>query len=326
MEIVKKYLTLTVTVISLIVLAIFHEKNDFAINTYGPEIEFSISNGASGSLIAQNLEDFKVIKQASVFVNLYGRSTKARSIAPGLHRINTHLSTQEAVLQLTDIKRIVAGVNVKEGSTFSDVLRLLKVKKNSEIKNIAPAISNPNNSLEGQLQPAIYSFESGTSNAAKISQMVAAFKSASETLKLSSFDKYSIYQVLTIASLIQVEGDMNDFSKVARVIYNRLKINMPLQLNSSVQYGINLRGQIALSKKATTINTPYNTYLHTGLPPTPICNPSAAAILAAMRPAQGDWLYFITVKPKDTRFTSDFKIFSDWNTEYNSNLAKGLFK
>ena len=326
MEIVKKYLFLVVIIISLVILGLFHEKDDFPTNSQGPEIEFSISNGASGSLIAQNLEESKVIKWASVFVNLYLRSPKARSIAPGIHRINTHLSTEEAVLQLIDNKRIVSGVNVKEGSTLSDVLRLLKVKKISEIKNIAPVIANSMNSLEGQLQPAIYSFESGTSNSAKISQMLAAFKSASETLKLASVDNYSIYQVLTIASLIQVEGDVNDFSKVARVIYNRLKINMPLQLNSSVQYGINLRGQIALSKKATNIDTPYNTYLHTGLPPTPICNPSAAAILAAMRPAQGDWLYFITVKPKDTRFTRDFKIFSGWNTEYNSNLTKGLFK
>jgi UPF0755 protein len=143
---------------------------------------------------------------------------------------------------------------------------------------------------------------------------------------ISGYKKFSKYDVLKIASLIQVEGDQKDFNKVARVIYNRLAIHMPLQLNSSVQYAAGLRGRIALSTAATNINSPYNTYKNQGLPPTPISNPSLAAINAAITPADGDWIYFITVKPGDTRFTKDFNEFQTWNTLYNNNLANGLFK
>jgi UPF0755 protein len=81
-----------------------------------------------------------------------------------------------------------------------------------------------------------------------------------------------------------------------------------------------------LSNKATKINSPYNTYRFAGLPPTPIANPSNDAIVATLNPANGDWLYFITVAPKDTRFTKDFTEFSEWNTEFNKNVAAGKFK
>ena len=112
----------------------------------------------------------------------------------------------------------------------------------------------------------------------------------------------------------------------AQVIYNRLKIGMPLQLNSTVQYAANLRGRIALSTAATKINSPYNTYRRVGLPPTPISNPSELAIKASLNPTQGDWIYFITVKPGDTRFTKNYEEFNAWTTLYNQNLANGLFK
>jgi len=129
-----------------------------------------------------------------------------------------------------------------------------------------------------------------------------------------------------MASIVQVEGDVSDFSKIARVILNRLDIGMPLQLNSTVQFAANLRGQIELSKASTEINSPYNTYRNLGLPPTPISNPGLSAINAALHPAQGDWLYFITVKPGDTRFTRSFAEFGTWELLFHKNLAAGAFK
>jgi UPF0755 protein len=101
---------------------------------------------------------------------------------------------------------------------------------------------------------------------------------------------------------------------------------MPLQLNSTVQYAANLRGQIALSSAATRLNSSYNTYRNTGLPPSPIGLVSLAAIKAALSPASGNWLYFITVKPGDTRFTASFAEFERWKSLYLANLAAGAFK
>ena len=128
-----------------------------------------------------------------------------------------------------------------------------------------------------------------------------------------------------MASIVQSEGDTADFSKVARVIFNRLKISMPLQMDSTVHYIKKVRGQIFLSTSSTLIKSPYNTYKHYGLPPSPIGNPGAAAMDAALNPATGDWLYFITVAPGDTRFTSSNDEFVNWKFLYEKNRKAGAF-
>jgi UPF0755 protein len=297
----------------------------------GPEVDVTIAAGSSGKEIANILQEQKIIKSAKAFVDLYISSDRPKAIAAGVHRVNTLISMKTAVTQLLDQKRIINSVVVKEGSTVDDVLKELRanshlVQDRRSLSLHKLPIANSRNSLEGQFQPAIYSFAPGTNSFDAIDEMLGNFRKKISALPLTSFGKYSQYEVLTIASLIQVEGDQNDFAKVASVIYNRLKIGMPLQLNSSVQYAAGLRGRIALSNKATEISSPYNTYKKLGLPPTPICNPSDLAIKAALNPEKNDSLYFITVKPKDTRFTKSFEEFSKWNEEYNNNLAKGLFR
>ena len=150
--------------------------------------------------------------------------------------------------------------------------------------------------------------------------MVDRFIKESKAVGLTKVDE------LTIASLIQAEGDPQDFNKISRVIYNRLKIGMPLQLDTTVQYVLKKRGSVFLSTKSTLINSPYNTYKRYGLPPGPIGNPGIAAMKAALAPAEGDWLYFITVKPGETRFTKSHDEFLIWKNEYQKNLQAGAFK
>jgi UPF0755 protein len=101
---------------------------------------------------------------------------------------------------------------------------------------------------------------------------------------------------------------------------------MPLQMDSTVHFVKKVRGQIFLSRNSTLMNSPYNTYRKYGLPPGPIGSPGTAAIEAALNPAPGDWLYFITVAPGDTRFTSSFDEFSAWKALYIKNRNAGAFK
>jgi UPF0755 protein len=97
--------------------------------------------------------------------------------------------------------------------------------------------------------------------------------------------------------LLQAEGGTHeDFPKIARVIYNRLKIGMPLRLDTTVLYALNKR-TLRVSYKDTTVKSPYNTYLIKGIPVGPIDSPGTAAIEAALNPASGDWLYFVTTNP-----------------------------
>jgi UPF0755 protein len=138
--------------------------------------------------------------------------------------------------------------------------------------------------------------------------------------------KFSASQLLTIASIAQAEGDEKDFSKVTRVILNRLDIGMPLQMDSTVHFIKKVRGEIFLSSASTLINSPYNTYKRYGLPPGPIGSPGVAALSAALEPAIGDWLYFITVAPGDTRFTRSIDEFNSWKSLYGKNRKAGMFK
>ena len=305
--------------------------HEYPSNKPGPDVVIQVAQGEYGVSIAQKLVKFGVIKESTTFVALANRpNSAAQGISPGSHRIQTHITSFMALEQLLDRKRFTNLVNVIDGSTFSDVLKELSKDSNvvkSGYGSVKPYFKNGRNSLEGQLAPASYTFGAQTSTSKALQSMVDGFASSIKNISLEKgFGKFSGYEVLTVASMVQIEGDPSDYAKVAGVIYNRLKIGMPLQLNSTVQYAAGLRGQIALSTKATQIDSAYNTYKHVGLPPTPISNPSLKAIKAALNPQFHPYLYFITVKPHDTRFTKDYSQFDSWVTEYNKNRASGLFK
>ncbi|WP_055567803.1 endolytic transglycosylase MltG [Streptomyces atriruber] len=163
---------------------------------------------------------------------------------------------------------------------------------------------------EGYLFPATYPLSSQSTPASVLSYMVnTANKKFGVGQVAAGADRnaVNVYQSVTIASMIEAEaGSKEEMGKVARVIYNRLDQGMPLQMDSTINYALN-RSTLATSERDTKINSPYNTYARMGLPPTPIGNPGEEAMRAATNPAPGDWLYFVTVKPGDTRFTSSFE-------------------
>ena len=131
----------------------------------------------------------------------------------------------------------------------------------------------------------------------------------------------SLYGLVTVASMVQGEADnTEDMGKVARVIYNRLAKGMPLQLDSTINYALG-RSTLNTTVTDTKLDSPYNTYLHPGLPPSPISNPGRQAITAALDPTPGDWLYFVTVKPGDTRFTDSFEVHQRNVAEFNAARA-----
>ncbi|WP_328337098.1 endolytic transglycosylase MltG [Streptomyces violaceus] len=125
----------------------------------------------------------------------------------------------------------------------------------------------------------------------------------------------NVYQAVTIASIVQAEAaNASDMGKVARVVFNRLERGMPLQMDSTVNYALG-RSTLRTTESDTRIDNPYNTYQRMGLPPTPIANPGEEAMRAAVNPPPGDWLYFVTVRPGDTRFTADY-------AEHQRNVAE----
>lgn len=132
----------------------------------------------------------------------------------------------------------------------------------------------------------------------------------------------NVYQAVTIASIVQSEAATPaDMGKVARVIFNRLERGMPLQMDSTINYAMN-RSTLNTTQKDTRLNSPYNSYQRMGLPPTPIANPGEEAMRVAINPPAGDWLYFVTVKPGDTRFTASYEEHQRNVAEFNRNQSR----
>ena len=290
-----------------------------------------VASGETGLEIARELFEKDVIASSEVFFRLAVTDPKAALIAPGVHIIDTQICAQTALEQLLDSKRIAGLIAVAEGAWVSEVKKLFTKAgyPQDEVKAafVNADVPKPFTQLEGLLFPAQYSFAQGTEADVALKEMIA--RGLAEVVKagfLLESSKYSPQQLLTIASIIQAEGGDGDFTKVSRVIYNRLRIGMPLQMDSTVHFIMESRGNIFLSTKSTMINSPYNTYRKYGLPPGPIGNPGREAMKAALSPARGDWLYFITVAPQDTRFTNSLEEFNTWKAIYKKNLRAGKFE
>lgn len=290
-----------------------------------------VASGETGLEIARELFEKDVIASSEVFFRLAVTDPKAALIAPGVHIIDTQICAQTALEQLLDSKRIAGLIAVAEGAWVSEVKKLFTKAgyPQDEVKAafVNADVPKPFTQLEGLLFPAQYSFAQGTEADVALKEMIA--RGLAEVVKagfLLESSKYSPQQLLTIASIIQAEGGDGDFTKVSRVIYNRLRIGMPLQMDSTVHFIMESRGNIFLSTKSTMINSPYNTYRKYGLPPGPIGNPGREAMKAARSPAPGDWLYFITVAPQDTRFTNSLEEFNTWKAIYKKNLRAGKFE
>lgn len=303
---------------------------DYPTGNPGVEVIVDIPEGATGSEIAKTLFGKGVVKSSGAFFSRAVTDPRSSQIAPGAHRVNTHISAKEALDQLLDTKRIANLIRITEGAWTDEIIaQMVKVGfLKGDLLAALNRITRPEGFAgnEGILFPAQYSFGSASSALTALQAMVDRF---SLEAKASGIDRggdgFTPAQLLTIASIVQAEGDSSDFSKISQVIRNRLKVGMPLQLDTTIHYITRTRGKVFLSTNATRIASPYNTYLHYGLPPGPIDNPGRAAMDAALHPTPGNWIYFITVKPGDTRFTESDSQFLTWKSEYEKNLAAGAF-
>jgi UPF0755 protein len=178
---------------------------------------------------------------------------------------------------------------------------------------------------EGYLFPATYDITPQTDAVRLLSAMTRRFGQAAAKLDLEQRAAdmgLTSAQVVTVASILQQEAAPPDYAKVSRSIYNRIAAGMRLQLDSTVAYALGVR-KLALTAEQLRTASPYNTYLHDGLPPGPINSPGELALEAALSPASGHWLYWVTTDPKAgiTKFTADYQQFLEYKREYLANTA-----
>lgn len=175
---------------------------------------------------------------------------------------------------------------------------------------------------EGYLYPATYPIDDKSTPASVLSFMVNTAKEKFGSVHVAQGaerNDISVYQTVVVASIVQAEADSpEDMGKVARVVFNRLDKGMALQMDSTLNYALD-RSTLDTTHEDTRAKSPYNTYAQMGLPPTPIGNPGEDAMRAAISPTSGDWLYFVTVKPGDTRFTPSYQKQQENVAEFNRN-------
>ena len=300
--------------------------------------------GDTAAVVGQRLQREGVVASARAFSNAAKVSGQGTALEPGYYRVHLHMNAALAfALLLKPSSREQTKVTIPEGWRLSQIITALgrntgnlrgyqQAIKNTTALNLPPfAHGKP----EGYLFPATYSIPPNTPPLKVLQDMVTRFDTEAASISLpaaAAHAELTQSEVITVASLIQAEGKhLADFPKIARVIYNRLNSSpqIPLQLDSTVMYALDTHGvrvttdqQVAEHLK---VKSPYNTFLHTGLPPGPIDSPGDAAIKAALHPAHGSWIYFVTVDPKTglTKFTSSFAQFQRYEAELTANTAKG---
>jgi len=171
-------------------------------------------------------------------------------------------------------------------------------------------------SLEGFLFPATYDFLRRTTTRQLVAQQLKAFNRNWSQLNLGYARSKNLtrYDVLIIASMVEKEALAPDERpKIAAVIYNRLHARMPLGIDATIRYALNVPGTEALHESQLQNPTPYNTRLHAGLPPGPIANPGLASMQAAAHPTRANWLYFVR-KPDKVHhfFTASYTAFQNY--------------
>jgi UPF0755 protein len=292
--------------------------------------------GETATQVGQLLQQKGVVASVRAFSNAAKASGHGTALEPGYYRVHEHMAAALAfALLLKPSSRVQLTVPIPEGLRLSQIIAVLgqhtgnlrgyqqAIKDTAALGLPSYAKGNP----EGYLFPATYTVQPGTPPLTVLKEMVQRYDQEAASVLLGpvlKHDQITAAQAITVASLVQAEGGRTqDFPKIARVIYNRLNAGTPLQLDSTVMYALHTYGILASSAQ-TKVNSPYNTYLHAGLPPGPIDSPGDAAIRAALHPVHGNWTYFVTVNPRTglTKFTNSYAQFQIYQAELNAYLAK----
>ncbi len=271
-----------------------------------------IPSGASGSQVADLLKEKGVIRSSTAFRLLAKFRHQSGGFEAGTYTtLATNMTPEQALTALEGgpLPKKTIKATFPEGLTVAqtaqraqDELGILRkdfvTAATSGTWTLPPYLPKDEKTLEGFLYPQTYDFEAGVDANDTIKRLLDEFVTATKDLPWDNYKKLGLksrYQVVIVASMIEREAKFDeDRGKIATVIYNRLKKGMPLQIDATVEYALGTY-KPKLTFQDLKVDSPYNTYLHTGLPPTPIASPGLASIEAALSPTPGDWLYYVVI-------------------------------
>jgi UPF0755 protein len=279
-------------------------------------VEIEIQPGASITEIGNVLKSAKVLATTREFVQAAADNPQSSQIGPGRYLIQQGISADQAIIVLLNPdSRIGVKIVVPEGARSSQVAtniaNALEIERDEVLaimadRELVPLPDWVKGNIEGTLYPATYRFEEGVSAEEILNTIVTRFNRAVEVsnlLQRAELAELDPYDVLIMASIIEKEVPPVDFPKAARVMLNRLARGMLLQVDATLNYGLDTNTLVFNSEELAQPND-YNTYLNPGLPPTPISNPSETSLSAVLNPEEGEWLYWVTINldTKETKF------------------------
>lgn len=305
------------------------------------KVMFEVEQGDTVAEMGRNLKAAGVVESVDAFTNAAIANPDSDQIQFGFYQLKKEMAADDVVSILVDPANLVTNtVTIPEGLTVEQIVDILAKKtkyKASDFENVldnADQLGLPDyaeGNPEGYLFPATYDFGPNEDPKSMLTDMVDRWKQAAEDADLEARAAeldYTPAELMTIASLIQAEGRGDDMPKISRVIYNRLEnpdsgTNGLLQIDAAVNYGLDQKLGVTLTDEQKAVDTPYNVYLHPGLPPTPIEAPGDDAIAAAAHPADGDWFYYVTVNLKtgETKFATTYDEFLQYRQEYEDYCA-----
>jgi UPF0755 protein len=312
---------------ALVVLAAalgWYESEAHPFGPPGAPVVIDVHPGEPFAEIAAALSRSQVIGTSFAF-RLWSLVHGAPTVRPGRYQLERNLSFA-ALGALLDAGPNVTELTVSAGMTVSEIAGELSSLPGTLAHAFSdagraghvrsPYQPDPGGSLEGLIGSGTYEIFPKESGRALLEQMVKRFAAQARSVGLTpstSVAGLDAYQLVTLASIVQKEGYFARYmGDVARVVFNRLADGMNLDMTSTVLYSLGKDGG-PVTPKDERVTTPYNTYLHAGLTPTPICTPSVQALRAALHPPAGPWLYFDLV--------TDRKGIMKFATTYTQQLA-----
>ena len=285
----------------------------------GREVTIIVAGGQGSVEIGRTLRDAGVVDSVNRFRDVAEERGLDGLLKPGEYKLVTGMSIDAVLDILARGPSTGVPLTIPEGFTVAQIAAKLAATEQFTKDEVDKALKSKDlivkfrpkgeTSLEGLLFPDTYGIEEDDSAVDVLQEMLTQLEVVLDRYQLSTAPQsLNPYQLLIVASMIEREAKVAaDRPKIAAVIYNRLAIDKRLEIDATVQYAV---GHSRLSARDLRSSSPYNTYVHAGLPPTPIAAPGEAAIQAALQPADGDWLYYVlSGKDGSHAFTRSYQEF-----------------
>lgn len=322
----------SICIIIICVVIFLYSNGIKAVSKDSSTIEFEVKEGNNFYNIAEKLKSRDLIK-SSFWYRVYIKLNNTPKIKTGTYKLNKNMSVKDIINILSDSKKGIDGIRItfKEGYNIYDVIDQIQANTNNKEEDVIALLNDPEYidslinkywfitdeikneniyyALEGYLFPDTYSFKDNVTVKEIFNTMLDEMDKKLTTHKDAiEQSEYSIHQLLTLASIVELEGTTaEDRSMIASVFYNRLKANMNLGSDVTTYYGAKVRlsdrDLLASELKEENGYNTRNSSMNGKIPVGPISNPSLESIKAVIYPEQSEYYYFVADKNHKTYFT-----------------------